>query len=95
MGNECLMNYWFQFMPVSEDERHRESDESDEWKKQRTGEWKTPQLQSFLPIRSIRQIRGAFTLSILKRPQSDLPDRSRCRVETHLAAQSGDGMLEE
>jgi len=58
------MNYWLLFMRFSEDERHHESDESDEWKKEGTGESKISRLQSFLRI---RWIRGAFTLSIFEK----------------------------
>jgi len=54
------MDYKVRCMHVSEDERHHESNESDEWKKERTRELKISRLQSFL------RIRGAFILSIVK-----------------------------
>jgi len=57
-----IMNHRIRFRHVSEDEWHHESYESDEWKKEKTREPKYSRLQSFLRIRSIRQIRGTFNL---------------------------------
>jgi len=60
-----IMNHRIRFRQVSEDEWHHESDESNEsneWKKEKTREPKYSRLQSFLRIRSIRQIRSTFTL---------------------------------
>jgi len=60
------MNYGKQFMHDFEDKKHHESDESDEWKQEKTSKMKVFSLRSFLWIRSIRQIRGAFTLSLFE-----------------------------